>query len=57
MKQFYFDVEITGTALVYAETADEARTLIAEAGVIVAGNKLRGTDLQVLSAPRDRVTQ
>lgn len=46
MKAFYCDVKIVGTALVYAETADEANTMLADAGVMVAGNKMLAVTMQ-----------
>jgi hypothetical protein len=49
MNAFYFDVTITGTALVYAESLDEAKSCLMYAGVMVAGNKLRGALIEVKS--------
>lgn len=41
LKPFYFDVKITGRALVYAENEHAARDMMESTGVMVAGNTVR----------------
>ena len=48
------EITVTGTALVYAKSKEEAEKELAEAGVQVAGNKLRDYRVEVESEVRER---
>lgn len=48
MEPFYYTVKIEGTALVYAENEQAAYDLLREAGVMVAGNKMRDAVIDVI---------
>lgn len=41
LNSYYFNVTISGTALVYSKSREKAREFLEHAGVMVAGNKMR----------------
>jgi hypothetical protein len=47
LKAFYFDVTVTGIALVYAYSRNEALDILKDARVMVAGNKMRNPDISI----------
>jgi len=49
LKPFYVEVLITGTALVYAKSAKDAKEQLEYASVMVAGNKMRRADVVLTS--------
>jgi hypothetical protein len=53
LKPYYFEVEIKGIALVYANSREEAKKEIDNAGVACAGNKLRRLELEVLGEVKE----
>ena len=48
LKAYYFDVEVKGVALVYAESAEQAQEQLACAKVMCAGNKMRRFEIDII---------
>jgi len=47
LEAYYFPVTITGTALVYDKSKKAAKKFLENAGVMVAGNKMREFDIAI----------
>jgi hypothetical protein len=56
LKPFYFDVEIKGVALIYAENADKALANLVVSGAAVGGNKMSKMKLEIISKARNNIT-
>jgi hypothetical protein len=55
LKAYYVDVEIKGTALIYAKTEIQAKELLEFGAITVAGNKLRKSTIFLMSKLRKNI--
>jgi hypothetical protein len=49
LKAFHFDVTITGTALVYAASREDALDILRDSKVMCAGNKMYDTSITMIA--------